>query len=37
LTGGLLFFIADGREWVATRARGDTLEVGFGTGRNLLL
>jgi ubiquinone/menaquinone biosynthesis C-methylase UbiE len=25
----------DGRDWAASRARGDTLEIGIGTGRNL--
>jgi ubiquinone/menaquinone biosynthesis C-methylase UbiE len=25
----------DGREWVCARARGDTLEIAIGTGRNL--
>ncbi len=25
----------DGRRWVASRARGETLEIGIGTGRNL--
>jgi ubiquinone/menaquinone biosynthesis C-methylase UbiE len=29
------WFVRDGREWVAARARGDVLEVGIGTGRNL--
>jgi len=28
-------FVRDGREWVASRAHGDVLEVGIGTGRNL--
>jgi ubiquinone/menaquinone biosynthesis C-methylase UbiE len=28
-------FIGDGRRWVASRAHGDVLEVGIGTGRNL--
>lgn len=27
--------LADGRQWLASRARGDVLEVGIGTGRNL--
>ena len=26
---------ADGREWVCSRAHGDTLEIAFGTARNL--
>src|SRR5207244_6250513 len=29
------WFLRDGREWVASRAHGDVLEVGIGTGRNL--
>jgi ubiquinone/menaquinone biosynthesis C-methylase UbiE len=29
--------IGDSREWVCSRARGDTLEVAVGTGRNLSL
>jgi ubiquinone/menaquinone biosynthesis C-methylase UbiE len=29
------WFVRDGREWVASRAHGDVLEVGVGTGRNL--
>jgi len=28
-------FVADGRAWVARRARGEVLEVAIGTGRNL--
>lgn len=27
--------LADGRQWLAAHARGDTLEIGIGTGRNL--
>jgi ubiquinone/menaquinone biosynthesis C-methylase UbiE len=27
--------VADGREWVTSRALGDVLEIGIGTGRNL--
>ncbi len=27
--------LSDGREWVASRAQGDVLEVAIGTGRNL--
>jgi ubiquinone/menaquinone biosynthesis C-methylase UbiE len=27
--------LEDGRTWAASRARGDTLEIGIGTGRNL--
>ena len=27
--------LRDGRQWVASRARGDVLEVGIGTGRSL--
>lgn len=29
------WMLADGRAWVASRARGDVLEIGIGTGRNL--
>jgi len=29
------WFLRDGREWVASRAHGDVLEVAVGTGRNL--
>lgn len=25
----------DGRQWVCSQARGDVLEIGVGTGRNL--
>ena len=25
----------DGRQWTCSRARGDVLEIGVGTGRNL--
>ncbi len=31
------WLLSGGREWVASRAQGDVLEVGFGTGRNLSL
>src|SRR5215831_11162640 len=27
--------LEDGRQWAASRAFGDTLEIGIGTGRNL--
>jgi len=27
--------LGDGRQWVGSRARGDVLEIGVGTGRNL--
>jgi|SRR6266511_534526 len=29
------FFVGDGRSWVASRAHGDVLEIGIGTGRSL--
>jgi ubiquinone/menaquinone biosynthesis C-methylase UbiE len=29
------WFIPDGRAWVCSRARGETLEIAAGTGRNL--
>jgi len=29
------FVLADGRQWVCERARGDVLEIAVGTGRNL--
>ncbi len=28
-------FLGDGRHWIGSRARGDVLEIGVGTGRNL--
>lgn len=31
------WFFADSRAWVCSRARGDTLEIAVGTGRNLAL
>ncbi|MGH3505243.1 MAG: class I SAM-dependent methyltransferase [Nocardioidaceae bacterium] len=31
------WLFADGRAWVCSRTRGDTLEVAVGTGRNLAL
>lgn len=31
------FFFAEGRAWVCAEARGDVLEVGIGTGRDLPL
>ncbi len=27
--------LKDGRQWVCSQARGDVLEIGVGTGRNL--
>ena len=30
------WFLGDGRRWVCARAHGDVLEIGVGTGRNLL-
>lgn len=28
-------FVGDGRRWIASKARGDVLEIAVGTGRNL--
>ena len=29
------FMLGDGRQWIGRQARGDVLEIGIGTGRNL--